>query len=735
MIDVEAVALGKKIYLTFVYGEPVQKLREQVWERLTRYGLSRTEPWFIIGDFNEITGNHEKDGGFLRSASSFVPFNDMIRNCGLLEFPARGNTFSWKGRRGKGKGAVTIRCRLDRALANEDWHTLFPCSYTEYLGMVASDHRPVVAFLEDKVYRRRGQFRFDKRWIGQDGLMESIASGWLENNEGRTGDVVSKISNSRHEIAAWRKNNPPYGKDKIQGLQKALEEVQSDNNRTQEEILEVSRKLQEAYKDEEEYWHQKSRNTWYSCGDLNTKFYHALTKQRRVRNRIVGLHDETGNWITEENGVEKVAVDYFEDLFTTTSPSDFNSFPEEIIPSITPQMNNGLLRPATEEEVRQALFLMHPEKAPGPDGMTALFFQHAWHIIKTDLVAMVNNFLITGDMDSRVQDYFEGFMSAVEIMPPTVNIGDTISICTRKPRGHIVPQRGLRQGDPLSPYLFIMCTEALIANIKKAERGYHFTGMKVARACPSISHLLFVDDSLFFCKAHKEECHTILRILKEYEVVSGQLINFQKSSIQFGHKIEESTRQELRDILGIQNLGGMGSYLGLPESLWGSKIQVFGFVQDRLNNRVNGWTFKFFSKGGKEVIIKSVVTALPNHVMSVYRLPKATVKKLTSAVSKFWWSPGGNTRGMHWKSWDKVCTNKDEGGLGFKDITDFNTAMLGKQLWRLIEKPSTLFARVFKGRISAGTGLSGQGKTTSFLWSHSGYSKSFLLGGEMSSEA
>ena len=83
--------------------------------------------------------------------------------------------------------------------------------------------------------------------------------------------------------------------------------------------------------------------------------------------------------------------------------------------------------------------------------------------------------------------------------------------------------------------------------------------------------------------------------------------------------------------------------------------------------------------------------------MSVYRLPKATVKKLTSAVSKFWWSPGGNTRGMHWKSWDKVCTNKDEGGLGFKDITDFNTAMLGKQLWRLIEKPSTLFARIFKG--------------------------------------
>ena len=67
----------------------------------------------------------------------------------------------------------------------------------------------------------------------------------------------------------------------------------------------------------------------------------------------------------------------------------------------------------------------------------------------------------------------------------------------------------------------------------------------------------------------------------------------------FGHKIEESSRQELRDILEIQNLGGMGSYLGQPESLGGSKVQVFGFVQDRLNNRVSGWTFRFFTKGRK----------------------------------------------------------------------------------------------------------------------------------------
>lgn len=83
--------------------------------------------------------------------------------------------------------------------------------------------------------------------------MESIVIGWSEYNEGCIEDIVTKISNCRHEIVKWRKNNPPYRKEKINDLQKILEEVRIDNNRSQEEILQVSRTLQDAYKDEEGY--------------------------------------------------------------------------------------------------------------------------------------------------------------------------------------------------------------------------------------------------------------------------------------------------------------------------------------------------------------------------------------------------------------------------------------------------------------------------------------------------
>lgn len=199
---------------------------------------------------NEIRRNHEKQGGALRHAYTFVAFNNMIDNCGLMEFPSLGNTISWSGRRQR----HVVMCRLDWALGNNDWHNLFPCSFVEYLCMVGSDHRPIVATIEDKVMKFRKSFRFDKRWIGEEGLMDSITRGWNSSRVRGNVGIVDKIHWCRHEISVWRKNNPPYGKERIKTLQNALEEIQKDFTKSNEEVLEVSRKLQEAYRDEEQYW-------------------------------------------------------------------------------------------------------------------------------------------------------------------------------------------------------------------------------------------------------------------------------------------------------------------------------------------------------------------------------------------------------------------------------------------------------------------------------------------------
>ncbi|CAA7026829.1 unnamed protein product [Microthlaspi erraticum] len=398
IIDIEARHEGNVIFMSFAYGDPVVKLRDLVWERITRIGTTRTELWFLIGDFNEITGNHEKQGGALRQASSFVPFNLMISDCGFVDFPSRGNTLSWRGRR---KGRI-VRCMLDRALATEEWHDLFPVSHVQYLPMIGSDHRPILATLDSKVTKRRKQFRFDKRWIGLEGLMDSIERGWNYTRGEVSPGLVDRIGNCRHEVSVWRTEKQPYGKQKIEELQRALEEVQNDDNSTQEELIDITNKLKEAYRDEEEYWKQKSRNLWLKDGDLNTKFFHASTKQRRAANRIVGLHNDDNVWVAGEKEVEKVAVGYFDKLFTSTLPTDFTGVLAHMPHRITAQENELLTRRATEMEVHAALFMMHPEKAPGPDGMTVLFFQRSWHIVKNDILKMVNNFLTSGTFDERL---------------------------------------------------------------------------------------------------------------------------------------------------------------------------------------------------------------------------------------------------------------------------------------------------------------------------------------------
>jgi hypothetical protein len=132
------------------------------------------------------------------------------------------------------------------------------------------------------------------------------------------------------------------------------------------------------------------------------------------------------------------------------------------------------------------------------------------------------------------------------------------------PTGHIVPTRGLRQGDPLSSYLFLICAKALSAMLRRAEdRGVIF-GVPISKNGPRISHLFFADDSLFFCKANLVEWWRLTKILKKYEQASGQKLNKDKTSIFFSHNTPNARKEEISQLLGLQASNSYDKYLGLP---------------------------------------------------------------------------------------------------------------------------------------------------------------------------
>lgn len=268
-----------------------------------------------------------------------------------------------------------------------------------------------------------------------------------------------------------------------------------------------------------------------------------------------------------------------------------------------------------------------------------------------------------------------------------------------KELGPIMPTRGLRQGDSLSPYIFILCTEGLSQLISHKVASSALHGCRVARRCPEITHLFFADDSLIFFHSTAAEAQVVKEVVSTYAQASGQLINFTKSAICFSKNTRQNDRAGVCSVLGVEEHSSLGKYLGLPSVVGINKREIFGFLKDKVWQKLNSWKRRCLSRAGKEILLRTVLQALPNYVMSMFLIPKTLCHDLQQMMNMFWWGKGINhERGIHWMSWDRMSQPKFVGGLGFKKLREFNLAMVGKQAWNIVTNPSSLVARLIKAR-------------------------------------
>ncbi|XP_075515386.1 putative mitochondrial protein AtMg00310 [Primulina tabacum] len=225
--------------------------------------------------------------------------------------------------------------------------------------------------------------------------------------------------------------------------------------------------------------------------------------------------------------------------------------------------------------------------------------------------------------------------------------------------------------------------------------------------------------------AHVKEC------LSTYEKASGQLVNYDKSALSFSPNTHISLMDTIKNILTIPVVHQHDLYLGLPTFSLRSKRLQFKYLKDRVIQRIQGWGNKWFSSGGKEILIKSILQAIPIFAMSCFKIPTWICEDIEQECANFWWGVENGKRKLHWKTWDFLSQAKSKGGLGFRKLAEFNRALLANQLWRLIQYPDSLAGRVLKGRyFRHGPILQASlGNNPSYIWRSILWSRDILVKG------
>ncbi|KAF8086725.1 hypothetical protein N665_0614s0009 [Sinapis alba] len=253
-------------FATFVYGDPETQHRHVIWDLLISLSLTRSFSWFLTGNFNEIIDNSEKSGGPERAEGTFGAFRNMLTSCDLFDLKHTGISLSWRGRR----RTHLVYCRLDRVLVNPAWSDRFPTGRCHYLNFDTSDHRPVITVFDSSNRRRNRLFRYDRRLKDNEEVKKLIAEVWNANPDL---SLDGRLSHCRQAISKWAKKQATNSKEKIAKLKHSLELAMTVPCGDDSAITELNAKLRIAYREEEEFWRQRSRIMWHSAGDKNSGYF------------------------------------------------------------------------------------------------------------------------------------------------------------------------------------------------------------------------------------------------------------------------------------------------------------------------------------------------------------------------------------------------------------------------------------------------------------------------------
>ncbi|GJX89264.1 RNA-directed DNA polymerase, eukaryota [Tanacetum coccineum] len=270
--------------------------------------------------------------------------------------------------------------------------------------------------------------------------------------------------------------------------------------------------------------------------------------------------------------------------------------------------------------------------------------------------------------------------------------------------------RGLKQGDPLAPYLFILVMESLHLSFSRTVDVGIFKGIQIGKDF-TLSHLFYADDAVFIGEWSDENLSRILHVLHCFSLASGLKINVKKSHL-LGVGVSNDATVAAATNLGCAIMKAPFKYLGVMVGGNMSRIDAWDETLSNLRSRLSKWKSKTLSIGGRLTLLKSVLGSSPIYAMSLYKVPKSVLSSMEAIRRNFFYGSQEADKNITWVKWSKVLAAKQFGGLGVSSLFSLNRALLMRWVWRFIFHDNSFWCRF----ISAVHGPSFQVRSGTSLW-------------------
>nr|GEV67078.1 hypothetical protein [Tanacetum cinerariifolium] len=637
-------AENKVLYCSFIYAGNKTIERRTLWADLDLHKyVVRDFPWVLMGDFNVSLNIEDSYLGSTKMNSAMCDFKDCVKKIEVIDINSFGLHYTWNQ---KPKGSNGVLKKLDRIMGNIGFVDNFPGAYAIFQPYRISDHSLAVLKLPSLSVEGHAMFQVTQK---MKNLKKPLRK--LLHDQGNLHEWVNRL---RVELDV---------------VQKALDSDPSNSLLRDEEAVYI---------------------------------------------QAIEVITNSANVVVTGNEVPDVFVAHYESFLGTNMDCTDLDTTGLFVKHVSEFSNANMVRQVSNDEIKRAMFDIRDGKSPGPDGYTSAFFKKRWDMVGSDVCRVVRNFFDNGKLLKEVNHTFLALIPKVTT-PLRVNDFRPISCCNvlfkciskiltnriiegikdvvNENQSAFVPgKRGLRQGDPIYPYLFTLVMEILTLMLQRRVRNSD--SFRFHKQCEELNiiNLCFADDLFLFSRGDLDSVKVIMESLDEFKLVSGLVPSIPKSTVYFCN-VASHVKLAILNIMPFAEGILPVQYLGVP--LISSRLlnQDCKILVEKARNQIGDWKNKSLSFAGRLQLCKSMISSMQVYWASVLVITMGIVRDIQQLIRGFLWCNRDYKRGKAKVAWDDIYLPIREGGLGLRFLEVFNLDIMTTHIWHIISNKDSLWVR------------------------------------------